>query len=341
MKRLGRVYEKIISKDNLRVALHNACKGKSSYATVRYIKKHVDEHIEDLHELLKSESYTVAEYRQKKIYEPKERLISILPLYPDRIIQHAIMNVIEDYWDSLMISDSYSCRVGKGQHVGSIKCMEHCRKYAYVLKCDISKFYPSLDHQIIKAIVRRKIKDTKLTNLIDTIVDSYGDGKGVPIGSYLSQWIGNLYMNDLDIYVKHTLKCKAYIRYCDDFVIFSNSKEELKKIQGSVVSFCESLNLRMSKCDYFPTTQGVDFLGYRHFPNGKILLRKRTAKRFKRNVKRLEAMLQDNNIPLDSARSKVASMKGWLCHANTYNFSNSLKLNNLMDTINERLSEES
>lgn len=341
MKRLGKVYDKIISKDNLRVALHNACKGKSSYASVRYIKKHVDEHVDALHEMLKREEYTVSTYREKKIYEPKERLISILPLYPDRIIQHAIMNVIEQYWDSLMISDSYSCRVGKGQHVGSIKCMEHCRKYKYVLKCDISKFYPSLDHGILKAIVRRKIKDTKLIRLIDTIIDSYGDYKGVPIGSYLSQWLGNLYMNDLDMYVKHTLKCKAYIRYCDDFVIFANSKEELKAIQTNVIAFCSKLKLRMSKCDYYPTTQGVDFLGYRHFPNGKILLRKRTAKRFKKNTRELENMLKHGSISLVSARSKVASMQGWLCHANTYNFSNNLKLNNLMDTINGRLSEES
>lgn len=341
MKRLGNIYEKIISKDNLRVALHNACRGKSTYASVRHIKKHVDEHIDALHEMLKNEEYTVAKYREKKIYEPKERLISILPLYPDRIIQHAIMNVMESYWDSLMISDSYSCRSGKGQHAGSIKCMKHCRNYKYVLKCDISKFYHSLDHDTLKAIIRRKIKDTKLIRLIETIIDSYGDSKGVPIGSYLSQWLGNLYMNDLDMYVKHVLKCKAYIRYCDDFVIFNNSKEELKDIQSNVISFCTKLKLRMSKHDYFPTTQGVDFLGYRHFPSGKILLRKRTAKRFKKNIRNLETMLMLDSITLTSARSKIASMRGWLKHANTYNFSNSLKLNNLMDTINERLSKKS
>lgn len=341
MKRLGKVYAKIISKDNLRIALHNACKGKSSYASVRYIKKHIDEHIDALHEMLKHEEYTVAKYREKKIYEPKERLISILPLYPDRIIQHAIVNVIGQYWDSLMISDSYSCRVGKGQHIGSIKCMEHCRKYKYVLKCDISKFYPSLNHSVLKSIVRRKIKDNKLIRLIDIIIDSYGDSKGVPIGSYLSQWLGNLYMNDLDMHVKHTLKCKAYIRYCDDFVIFANSKEELQAIKENVIAFCTALKLRMSKCDYYPTTQGIDFLGYRHFPSGKILLRKRTAKRFKKNIIELENMLKQGSIPLVSARSKVASMKGWLCHANTYNFSKKLKLNNLMDTINERISEKS
>lgn len=340
MKRLGNVYEKVISKENLRVSLHNACKGKNSYASVRYIKKHIDEHIDSLHEMLKNEEYTVSKYREKKIYEPKERLISILPLYPDRIIQHAIMSVIENYWDSLMIYDSYSCRVGKGQHVGSIKCMGHCRKYKYVLKCDISKFYPSLDHDILKSIVRRKIKDTKLIRLINIIIDSYGDTKGVPIGSYLSQWLGNLYMNDLDMHVKHTLKCRAYIRYCDDFVIFSNSKEELRHIKEDVVMFCSGLKLKMSKCELFPTTQGVDFLGYRHFPDGKILLRKRTAKKFKRNVKSLESMLYNNTISLDSARSKIASMQGWLKHANTYNFSNSLKLTKLKDAINERLSKE-
>lgn len=340
MKRLGNLYNKILDKDNLELAIHNACKRKSSYASVKVIKADIENHVNKVHKILKEGIYKVATYKQKKIYEPKERIISILPLFPDRVIQHAIMNVLEDYWDSLMIYDSYACRKGKGQHQGSIKCMQHCKKYKYVLKCDISKFYPSLDHNILKATLERKIKDRELLNLLSNIIDSYGDGKGVPIGSYLSQWLGNLYMTSLDMYVKHELKCKAYIRYCDDFVIFSNNKEEIRCIQSKIKEYCESvLALKMSKCEYFPSTQGVDFLGYRHFPDGKILLRKRTAKRFSKKIRELEGLLNHNAIDLESARSKVASMSGWLKHANTFNFTNRLKLNKLEGKINERLSK--
>lgn len=340
MKRLGNLYNKILDKDNLELAIHNACKRKSSYASVKIIKDDMTNHINKVHRILEEGTYKVAPYKQKKIYEPKERLISILPLFPDRVIQHAIMNVLEDYWDSIMIHDSYACRKGKGQHQGSIKCMKHCRNYKYVLKCDISKFYPSLDHSILKETLERKIKDYKLLELLGSIIDSYGDGKGIPIGSYLSQWLGNLYMTSLDMYIKHELKCKAYIRYCDDFVIFSNSKEEIKNVQSKIKKYCgDVLNLKMSKCEYFPSTQGVDFLGYRHFPDGKILLRKRTAKRFSKKIQELEGLLKRNAIDLESARSKVASMSGWLKHANTYNFTKKLKLNKLKGKIDERLSK--
>lgn len=341
MKRKGNLFSQIVSTENLRGAIHDACKGKSSYSNVQYIKEHLDEHVEKLRTMLMYDDYTVAQYRQKKIHEPKERLISILPLFPDRVIQHAIMRVVEPHWDSLMIKDSYSCRKGKGQHAGSITCMRYCTKYKYVLKCDISKFYPSLDHVTLKGIIRRKIKDYRLLNLIDKIIDSYGHGVGVPIGSYLSQWLGNLYMNELDMCLKHTHRRKAYIRYCDDFVIFSNEKADMRYMQCVVKAFCAKLHLRMSKCEYFPTAHGIDFLGYRHFPDGKILLRKRTAKRFRTQVNTLEVGLRKQRIPLVSARSKVASMHGWLKHANTHNFAKSLRLDALKEIIDEGISKAS
>lgn len=233
-----------------------------------------------------------------------------------------------------MISDSYACRVGKGQHAGSKRCMQHVRRYKYCLKCDVSKFYPSLDHVVLKHIIRKKIKDKQVLKLLDGIIDSVPNGKNVPIGNYLSQWFGNLYLNELDMLVKHKFKIKPYIRYCDDFVLFSDSKQHLHYLAKEIKDFMESyLLLRLSKCEVFPTKHGVDFLGYRHFPSGYILVRKTTAKRIKKRMRTLVAQLRSGNLTAQRARSKVASTEGWLRHANSRNLSLALQLDNIKKEI--------
>lgn len=302
------------------------------------------------------------------MYEPKLRLIYVLPYYPDRIVHHAIMNVLEPIWDSLFIYDSYACRKGKGQHKGMIKCSEYVRKYKYCAKLDISQFYVNIDHEILKIILRKKIKDKDLLSILDIIIDSlatreanigylknfegrkdadimrgkleryveeFGHRKaGVPIGNYLSQWFGNLYMNELDTYIKYDLKCSAYIRYCDDFIIFGNDKKELHEVAEKAKVFAyDKLNLLLSKSNVFPITQGVDFLGYRTFPNNCVLLRKSTAKRIKRRFRKLDSLLKTADLDLDYARGMVASTEGWMKWANTYNFRKSIKL----DSVKERI----
>ena len=269
------------------------------------------------------------------MYEPKKRTIYVLPFFPDRIVQHAIMNVLEPIWDNLLISDSYACRKNKGQHAGSDKCMEFVRRYEYCLKCDISKFYPSMRHDIMKEIIRKKIKDRKMLNLLDNIIDSIGGETNIPIGNFISQWFGNLYLNELDMFLKHEKRVKAYIRYCDDFCLFSDDKKELHRLLNDIKEFTASrLKMKLSKSDVFKTTQGVDFLGYRHFHQGYILVRKSTSKRIFRRIRNIKSRLAAGTLKkIERAIGQIDSAMGWLMHANTFNMKNKLDLLNLRKII--------
>ena len=293
----------------------------------------LDRYIGELSDALASGSYRTSPYKTKTVYEPKERMIYILPFYPDRIIHHAIMNVLEPILDGMMYANSYACRKGKGQHAGSRRCMQFVKRYSYCLQCDISKFYPSVDHAVLKALLAHKFKDAPLLALLYEVIDSVPGGKNVPIGNYLSQWFGNFYLTELDRYAYETLHVKAYLRYCDDFCIFDNDKSRLKEIADGVEAFLgDRLKLRLSKRRVYPTAQGVDFLGYRHFP-GYILLRKRTAKRIRRNMRGVMWQLRHRMISKDQARSKVASAYGWLKHAQTYHLRRAIGLDELAKEV--------
>lgn len=330
MKRHGNLFEKIVDMDNLRQAFKRARKGKAWQRKVKDVEEHLDERLKELQTRLINGTYRTSPYKTKQIYEPKERTIYILPFFPDRIAQHAMMNVLEPLWDHLMYYHSYACRRGKGQHAGSTKTMEYVRRNKYVLKCDISKFYPSIHHDTLKAILRKKIKDRRVLGLLDEVIDSVKGERNIPIGNYLSQWMGNLYMNELDEYVKHELKVKDYIRYCDDFLLFADDKETLNRWAALVRDFVETkLRLRLSKCDLFPTARGVDFLGYRHFPQGYVLVRKTTAKRVKQRMKALPWKVKHGQLSKKQALSVLASAQGWLKHANAHNLFLSLKLEEL------------
>ena len=328
-KRHGNLFDKIISHDNLHVAYRKARKGKSRMYNVMRFERDVAGGLEHVRNLLFSRQFTTSHYQEKIIYEPKKRTIYVLPFMPDRIVQHALMNVIEPIWEKLFISDSYACLVGKGIHAGSRRTMDFVRKYKYCLKCDISKFYPSIDHDILWAIICRKIKCPGTLWLLEDIVYSISGGKNTPIGNYTSQWFGNLYLNELDHVMKHKYKVKGYLRYCDDFCLFHDDKKHLAKMAIIIKEFVWSkLKLTLSKCDLFPVSRGVDFLGYRHF-NKYNLLRKSTAKRVKRRLRELPLLLERQIITKDQFRSSLASTKGWLKWANTHNFVIATKLNEL------------
>lgn len=327
MKRHGNLFSKITDAENLAEAFHNAAKGKHWQRQVQRAEANKESLIADLQQSLCTHTFHTSEYKTKWIYEPKKRQIFVLPFYPDRIVQHAIMQVLEPIWDRLMIYNSFACRKDKGQHKASDVCKVYAMQYEYCVQCDISKFYPSIRHDKLKALIRRKIKDKELLWLLDEIIDSANGNRNVPIGNYLSQWFGNLYMNELDTYIKQELHVKPYLRYCDDFLFFGNDKDEMKMIADKAERFCnETLDLRLSKKTLFHTYQGVDFVGYRHFRSGKVLVRKRTARRIMRKLKRLPGKMKAGRIRKEKARSIVASADGWLCHANTYNMRQYLEI---------------
>ena len=194
----------------------------------------------------------------------------------------------------------------------------------------MAKFYPSMNHDILFKIVSRKLKDRDVLELLKNIIYSIGGETNVPIGNYTSQWFGNLYLNELDQRIKHVYKIKDYIRYCDDFLLFSNDKQQLKTILADLENYVGAeLKMRLSKKDIFPVSRGVDFLGYRHFKE-YILLRKSTTKRVKKRVKQLPWLREHGYLTKDQYRSSLASTLGWMKWANCHNLRQKLGIDRML-----------
>ena len=306
MKRFGNLYEKVCSKDNIRTAINNAIKGKSHYREVEKINADIDFYIDKLYEMLINKKFKNSEYEIFwKHSGAKLREIYKLPFYPDRIVHHCIVQVVMPIWMNTLTRDTFSTIPGRGIHDGvnrvkqALKDVENTQ---FCLKLDVRKFYPSVDHEILKKIVRKKIKDNDLLELIDGIIDS---APGIPIGNYVSQWFGNLYLAYLDHFIKEDLKCKYCFRYCDDIVILAAEKQKLHAILVAINHYLiEELNLELkSNYQIFPTNiRGIDFLGYRFF-HKYTLVRKRIVQAMKRKLQQPRSM---------------SSYWGWLKHANSY-----------------------
>jgi retron-type reverse transcriptase len=339
MRRHGGLWPMVTDIENIRLAFYNAAKHKSKQKNVIKVMENLEENLENFRLSLVNKTFTPSKYHEKKIYEPKERIIYVAPFYPDRLAHHLAMLFLGPIWEGLFIYDSYACREGKGIHAGSVRTMEFVRRNKYVLKCDISKFYPSVDHDVLLEIIKRKIKCPDTLWLIESIVRSFPGGKNVPIGNYTSQWFGNLYLNEVDQFVKHELQKKYgridYVRYCDDFCLYNNDKKVLKECREQLRDFIDKkLKLKFSKCDIFPITRGVDFLGYRHFDN-YILLRKRTTKSVRKRLAALPKLYEKKKITAEKYRSSVASTWGWLKHANTHNLQVAIQFEELKKKVGE------
>ena len=342
MKRLGNIWDQITSCDNLELAFRKAAKGRRWLWIVRHIGRNKVRYIKYTQRQLRNGTYRTNAYKAKVVYEPKKRTIHSLPFFPDRIVHHALVNILGPYWDSMFIYDSYACRKNKGQHAGSVRCAEFVRNYKYALKCDVSKFYHSIPHAELKALLRKKIKCRKTLELLDEIIGSsrtcegMSPGRGIPIGNLVSQWLGNLYLHQLDILMKQTYGVKGYLRYCDDFILFSNDKAELRKLSYIIKDyFRDHLRLSLSKCELYPVSHGVDFLGYRHFKT-YILLRKSTAKRIRRRLKRIKAKIESGTLRnLRRIMGQIASALGWLKWANCHNFRIAIEIQELWEKVCE------
>jgi retron-type reverse transcriptase len=294
--------------ENLQLADVIARKGKKQ-AGITAHDKNRDANLLNLQQLLKDKTYRTSEYTTFRIFEPKERIISRLPYFPDRIAHHAVMNVMEPIFVSTFTADTYSCIKGRGIHA-AVSAVKHDLKDVagtqYCLKLDIKKFYPSVDHEILKQLLRRKIKDQDLLWLLDGIIDS---ADGLPIGNYLSQYFSNFYLTYFDHWLKEQKRVKYYFRYADDMVILSDNKPYLHQLLSEISNYLQG-NLKLEVKDnyqVFPVKdRGIDFVGYVFF-HTHVLLRKSIKQSFARMVAR-------NNKP-----QSVASYKGWAKHCNTRN----------------------
>jgi hypothetical protein len=322
----GSMWKQLIDKDNFILAQKDSRKGKATKKQIIEFEKNLDVNLENIRQSIINGTFHTSEYRSRTIYEPKKRIIYILPYNPDRIVQHAVMNVLIPYFEKIFIADSYACIQGRGQMKASMRTMEAVRKNKYCLKCDIHHFYPSINQNILSEMYHEKFRDEQFLKIVDDIIYSFPGGHNCPIGNYTSQWSGNFYLTKLDLFCKHELKIKDYVRYCDDFLLFGDDKTYLHDCRRKIEDFIgKELDLTYSKSDVFNVKQGVDFCGYRHFDN-YILLRKSTAKRQIKNIRELPEKYMNGEITQDEMRSKIDSVLGWLKHARTYNLKKSLDI---------------
>ncbi len=314
MKTYSNLWQRFVSVDNFELAVHESQLGKSKKRQVIAFNEHRKENTEALRQMVIEGKFHTSAYRSMVIYEPKKRTIYKLPYYPDRIVQHAVMNILKPILTDRFIYDSYACVEGKGQMRASRRCSQFVRRNKYCLKCDIHHFYPSIRHDILSGMFHKIIKDEKFMAVLYDIIYSFEGETNAPIGNYTSQWFGNFYLTKLDYYVKQELGIKDYERYCDDFMLFSNDKAYLHECRRKIEKFIlDELGLTFSKAFVFDTKQGVDFCGYRTF--GKyMLLRKSTAKRVKRRINHIYPKYTE-----EKRRASIASTLGWLKHCNSYN----------------------
>lgn len=327
MKRYGNLYGSVCSYENLVAAAQFARKGKARQRTVIAFFEKFEENIGRLREELLAHTYETSEYRVFTIHEPKERVIYRLP-FRDRVVQWAVMLVVEPLWMKTFTRDTYSCIKGRGIHALLKKLRSDLRDdpegTTCCLKIDVKKFYPTIDHGILKAVIRRKIKDAELLALLDGIIDSVPDGEGVPIGNYLSQFFANLYLSELDHIVKERLKVRHYYRFADDIVVLGADKEALRGVLVFINDYLLSERGLRIKSNYqiFPVeSRGIDFVGYvtRH---DYVLARKKNKQALCRKV----ARYRKQGLSEEQIRLKTASRVGFMIHANTTHLLKTLNL---------------
>ncbi|MFH1781093.1 MAG: reverse transcriptase/maturase family protein [Patescibacteria group bacterium] len=318
MKKFIKSYDELISIENLLLAWQEFLRGKRSKPDVIIFARNLITNIYQLDNQLKNESYQHGGYHHFNIADPKPRQIHKASVY-DRLLHHALYRQLYPFYDTIFIADSFSCRKGKGTHKAGKRFRKmlsqvgkNNTKTCWVLKCDIKKFFASIDQNILMNILKRRLEDKRLFSLLENIIYSFkigGKNIGLPLGNLTSQLFVNIYMNEFDQFMKHELKAKYYLRYADDFVILSSSREELINQIPIISYFLKqklALTLHPRKVKIRPLASGVDFLGWIYFPHHKVLRTASKRRMFRRIIEQ----------PNEQARQ---SYKGMLKHGDANN----------------------
>lgn len=332
MKTYRHLYDQVCDWDNLYLAYRKARKGKRGRPPAASFEFDLEANLVTLQQDLQEKTYRPGAYSSFYIHEPKRRLISAAP-FRDRIVHHALCNVIEPIFDRSFIFDSYANRIGKGTHAALDRCQEYARRYRYVLQCDVKQFFPSLDLTILRDILARKLADPDVLRLIDSILASgvgvlseeyemewfAGDDllaasrpRGLPIGNLTSQFWANCYLNPFDHFVKRELRCGGYVRYVDDFLLFADDKAALWSWRKSLVGYLAGLRLTIHPGAHpRPVTEGIPFLGFVVYPTHRRLKRRKVV-HFRR---KLRAQMRGYRAGQAPASKVSASVLGWINHA--------------------------
>jgi len=309
MKRQSKFFEQIIDYNNIRFAFLKALRGNRSSCSAVAFCKNIEKNLADVRGKLISFNCGWGDYRSFLIKDPKLRIISTAP-FEQRIMHHAIMNVIEPVFDRPMIYHSYACRKGKGTHAAVRYAFGRCKTSPFFLKLDIRKYFDSIDHETLKTLLRRLIKDERALFLLDGVIDSYetSQGRGVPIGNLTSQFFANLYLAGMDHFILEELRPSAYCRYMDDFVLWASSLEELKKMFAQINEYVmQNLKLVIKQPVFGKTAAGLPFLGFLIKDKGVYLLQK-SKRRFKKRASEITAALNSGVITEEKAAERIRSV---------------------------------
>ena len=330
------IYSNLITLESVFTAWDEFFQGKKKKNDVVVFRRYLEDNLFELHRSLRNKTYRHGGYKSFYIRDPKIRHISKASVR-DRVVHHLVSNVLEKIFDPTFYVHSYSCRKNRGVHKAIEAFVKMARKVSknntsslFVLKCDIKKFFASVDHEVLYRLLDKKIYDDDFMWLLKEIIDSFNadsPGKGMPIGNLTSQHFANIYMDPFDSFVKHNLNVKYYIRYADDFVIMAENKGYLEELVIKLKEFLEhelKLSLHPQKITIRDYYLGIDFLGYVVFPYF-ILPRTKTKKRLFRKIHKKVELYKMNKITAESLMQSVQSYLGYLTHANTYKLSRQLK----------------
>ncbi|MDX2032602.1 MAG: RNA-directed DNA polymerase, partial [Blastocatellia bacterium] len=337
MKRHGDLWPRITNFGNLLSAARKARRGKRSQRNVLAFDYNLENYLIELQDALLAQTYQPGSYTTFTIVEPKKRMISAAP-YGDRVVHHALCNVIAPIFERTFTGDSFANRKGFGSHRALGRFKGYARRYRYVLQCDVRKYFPSIDHEILKTTIRRKIKCPRTLWLIDTIIDAsnvqeevvhffpgddlftpYERRRGLPIGNLTSQFFANLYLNGFDHFIREGLRAPAYVRYVDDFALFSDDREYLREARRAIEARLAELRLRIHpvKSQLFETRCGASFLGFRVLPD-RVRVRAENLQRARRRLRLYQAQFRTGGMSLDELTQCLRSWIAHLAHGDTW-----------------------
>lgn len=348
MKRYNDLYAKICDISNLERAAKEAARNKGDYYGVTHFNRHASEYLQELKEKLESKTYKTSEYKHRTIWERKLRTLSIVPYYPDNIVDHAIMQVIEPIVVGSFTADTYSCIRGRGTS-GCMRAVDRMIaetkdwEDVFIFKCDVRHYFDTIDHELLKQIIRRKIKDKDLLWLLDEIIDSIDN---VPIGRYLSQYTSNWFLTPFDHWVREVMPARIeqelgrnigkfyYFRYMDDMTFACRDKEALHIMQREVKNKLAEYKLemkhswqifRLAETRKDKLGRGLDFVGFVWTRKQKSI-RKSIKLNFRKKVKKLKHV----------TKRQVSSYIGWVRYSNSKNLFNHLTKTNYYDFTKKR-----
>jgi hypothetical protein len=317
MRRAGDLFEDIISYDNLRRAVHRAQKGKRDRQEVRDWIANQAGNLKKVIQHLRAAKFSFGNFYQFVIFDPKERVITA-PCFEERVVHHAIMNVVEPYLDRWLIDDTFACRKGKGRQRCLLRVQNFARASPWFLKLDIRKYFDSVSHDRLMNFWCRRFKDRRLQTLISAIVNSYRAkvGKGLPIGSLTSQHLANFYLGWLDRFIKEKLRIRGYVRYMDDMALWLPDFQTVKGTELSIRGFLtDELDLEPKPDPYANrTSHGMDFLGCRVFPT-HLVPNRRSRTRFRRKWQDLSTAHNRGAMSENEFQTRVTSLASHLTTA--------------------------